>query len=258
VWRALQQEYAWVFRWMQEPQRVCTAPLFVLAELRTIGICLRRQKGGLGVDDGLLQGSLLAERIRHPLGASLAPGETVERLAGLLAPVAPACGNLGQLFRQGGCGAVERGLEEIFLEQLAAGRLHPVLRRLVGLLADGCNLTAVAKGLRWRLSGPPRLIAGGSIPPKQLEALYARRDTAAVARLATGLAGSRRSGGEEEIEQTVLMAQYRQVRSMAREPSGIGAIVDYLWRCRNEARTIGLLSRLATAGVAAVDGEIVA
>jgi len=44
---------------------------------------------------------------------------------------------------------------------------------------------------------------------------------------------------------------------MAREPDGVGEIIAYLWRCRNEARAIGLLSRLATAGADAFDREIV-
>lgn len=257
VWRALQQEYTWVFRWMPEGVRLKTAPYFWLTELRTVGICLRRRSGGTGVDEELLAGSLLGEPIRRALAVSSSASEAVRQLGEILTPRAPACADLGEIFREGGSGAVERRLEDIFLEQLAASRLHPVLWRTVTMLIDGANLTAVAKRLRWSLTERPRLLAGGSISPGQLEQIFARRDMAALARLGASLAGPGRVGGGEEVEQTVLQAQYRLVRTMAREPSGVGAIVDYLWRCRNEARSIGLLSRLAMAGAEAVDGEIV-
>ena len=253
---ALQGEYGWVFRWMSEPLRVMTAPFFWLAELRVIAICLRRLAGGASGDDELLQGSLMNKRIRKLLRGAPDAESAVRQLAGILAPHAPACATLTGTLAGGGVGAVEAALQDIFLQQLAATRLHPVMERFLALTIDCRNLTAVAKRLRWRSIRSPRLIGGGRIPLKKLAALAKGEDAVAIARMAARLGGIGRSGDPDNLERTVLQAEYRAVSSLAREPDGVGEILWYLWRCRNEARIIGLLSRLATVGTAAVEAEI--
>jgi hypothetical protein len=51
-------------------------------------------------------------------------------------------------------------------------------------------------------------------------------------------------------------AQARVMRRLARQTDGIGAILDYLWRCGNEAANIGLLERLETAGIEHAGAEL--
>jgi hypothetical protein len=257
IWQALQGEYAWVFRWMGEPLRRVTAPFFWLTELRTLGICLRYQSGGHEIGDDLLEGSLLGEPIRAALRTTGGGVGAVKQLAEILIPHAPRCAGLVDRFREGGSGAVEAALQDIFLEELAARRLHPVMGGFVTLAIDCGNLIAVAKRLRWRSAVQPQLLDGGSLPPKRLAQLFARQDVAALARLGANLGGEGQGGDPGELERTVLQARYRAVRRMAREPSGVGAIIDYLWRCRNEARAFGLIARLATAGMAGVDEELI-
>jgi hypothetical protein len=103
----------------------------------------------------------------------------------------------------------------------------------------------------------PRLLEGGSLTPKRLAELFARKDLTALARLGALLGGPGGSGDPGALERTVFQAQFRAVRGMAREPSGVGTIIDYLWRCRNEARAIGLISRLANGGMGSVDEELI-
>ena len=255
--QALQREYAWVFRWMAEPLRRITAPFFWLTELRTLGICLRHQSGGHEIGDDLLEGSLLGEPVTDALRTTLRGDRAVQQLAEVLIPHAPRCADLAARFREGGSGAVEAALQDIFLEELAARRLHPVMGSFITLAIDCGNLIALAKRLRWRSTVRPKLLAGGSLPPKRLEELFVRQDVTALARLGSNLGGPGQSGDPHELERTVQLARYRAVRRMAREPSGVGAIIDYLWRCRNEARAIGLVARLATAGMAGVDEELI-
>lgn len=255
IWRALQGEYSWVFRWMPEPLRVVTAPFFWLAELRTLAVSLRRLAGSGSGDGELLQGSLMNDRLRRTLRDASGAEAAVRQLGPLFAPHAPTVAKLGETLATGGTGAVERELQDLFLARLAATPLHPAVARFVALAIDCRNLVAVAKGLRWR-SNRPALIPGGSIPPKRLEELARGGDTVAIARLAARLGGPGQVGDPVNLERTVLHAQYRGVIALAREPDGIGEIIAYLWRCRNEARAIGLVSRLATAGADAFEREI--
>jgi len=255
IWRALQGEYYWVFRWLPEPLRLVTAPFFWLAELRTLAICLRRLAGGAIGEHELLQGSLMHQRIVILLRTARDAGTARRLLAGILAPHAPACAGLAEVQPRD----LEAELMDIFLQQLAATPLHPLMARFVTLSIDCRNLVAIAKRLRWRPGRPSRLLGGGSIPLKKLVELSGKGEAAALVRLAARLGGRGQSGDPASLERTVLQAEYRALAAMAREGEGegIGEIIFYLWRCRNEARAIGLLSRLATAGADAFETEIV-
>ena len=161
-WRVLQREYTRVFSWMVEPLRVAMAPFFWLTELRTVAICLRSRAGGREVDDGILRESLLSDPIRNLLHDAPDAGAAVRMLTKLLAPLGLASAALPDLFRQGGCGALERALNDTSLERLAGTTTDPIIKRYVMLLIDSRNLVAVAKQLRWRIAVPPRLLPGGT------------------------------------------------------------------------------------------------
>lgn len=257
VRRALQREYSWLFRRMNEPLRRVTAPIFLLEELRTINISLRAMAGGHGVDPGLLGESLMEEGVRNILARGGSAEGALAGLAARLATYAPACAELAKIRQRSGWNGVEEALHDIFLERLAATPLHPLVRRFVSLMVDGRNLIAVAKGIRWQQADRPPFATGGSIPLKRLRGLRQRGDLAGAVRLAERLGGGAEEAGGLGVEGALLRSQYRAIRGMGRDPEGVGAIIDYLWRCRNEARVIGLLSRLATAGPEALAGEVV-
>jgi hypothetical protein len=71
-----------------------------------------------------------------------------------------------------------------------------------------------------------------------------------------------RLGGEApysdtaDLERVLYEAQERFMQRLARQADGIGAIIDYLWRCGNEATNIDLLERLETAGSEHVSREL--
>ena len=255
-WRLLQREYTWVFSWMVEPLRVAMAPFFWLTELRTVAICLRYRASGREVDDGILRESLLSDPIRNLLHDAPDVVAAVRLLTKLLVPLGLASADLPDLFRQGGCGALERVLNDTSLGRLADTATDPIIKRYVMLLIDSRNLITVAKQLRWRIAVSPRLLPGGNIRPALLEERFARQDTVGIAHLAAHLGGGDQTGEPVEIEQTVRATQGRFLRDLAREPTGVGAVIDYLWRCGREARNLGLLSRLATAGSSQVEAEL--
>ena len=168
-WLVLQREYTRVFSWMVEPLRVAMAPFFWLTELRTVAICLRSRAGGREVDDGILRESLLSDPIRNLLHDAPDVVAAVRLLTKLLVPLGLASADLPDLFRQGGCGALERVLNDTSLGRLADTATDPIIKRYVMLLIDSRNLITVAKQLRWRIAVSPRLLPGGNIRPALLE-----------------------------------------------------------------------------------------
>ena len=165
-----------------------------------------------------------------------------------------------EAFRGGVCAALEGALYDISLEHFAATFTHPVMARYLGLLIDGRNLVGLAKHLHWRLSAPPPFLRGGRFAPPALEQLFSRGDAGGVVALVARLGGRSQTGLPGDVEHGVLEAQRRALRRLGRETEGTGPILDYLWRCGQECRNIGLLARLAPAGGADagdVDDEIV-
>ena len=256
IWRALQREYAWVWGCMEETLRRAVLPLFWLAEVRTLAIWLRRRTGGRDSGEDLLEGSLLTDGLKRKLRGATGVAAAVELLAKALVASEPAFARLPETYRRGGTGAVEETLTDISLQRFAAVPHHPVMDRFVSLLIDGRNLASLAKQLRWHLPSLLPFLPGGSIRLSTLEGLFARRDAAGTAQLAARLAGGEGGGEGGAVERWVREAQGRALHRMVRQPDVVAAVIDYLWRCGNEGRNLGLLARLPVAGSAAVGTEI--
>jgi hypothetical protein len=247
--RALQQEYHWAFSRMDEPLRSATAPFFWLAEVKTIAVSLRLMSGA-GADVGqLLRHSLLADGIRELLHRTGGSAGVVAQLADLLAGYDQRFAGLADIHRDGGSGALEAELFDISLRILADMSLHSQMRCYVELVIDSRNLVTVAKRLRWKMDTIPPLLEGGTLPLPRLAEQFRRRDSAGLLYLAMGLGGQAPYAADADLDQVLYEAQQRILRRLAREADGIGMILDYLWRCGNEAANINLLEHLEAAGI---------
>jgi hypothetical protein len=253
---SLQQECFWVFSRMDEQLRRVMAPFFWLAELRTLAVCLRFLTGEGMVSDGLLKRSLLSNSIRGLLRKAVGCAEAAAGLEDLLAGYGPCYAGLADSYRTGGTGALEAALYEKSLQCMSRSPAHPQMRCYIALVIDGRNLTTLAKRLRWRLSTIPPLLEGGSLPPSRLAALFRRRDSAGLLQLAMRLGGVVTYSETDDLERVLFTSQSRVMRRMARGAEGVGVILDYLWRCGNEAVNIGLLERLETMGSKQAEAEL--
>lgn len=253
---ALQQEYFWVFSRMEEQLRCAMAPFFWLAELHTLAVCLRLLSGGTTDLDQLLKNSLLANNIKALLRTANGSAPAVAGLVSVLAGCDPGFARLNDIYRTSGSGGLEAALYDISLQGLARTTLHPQIRSHLILMIDSRNLTTVAKHLRWRLSAAPPLLPGGSLPLARLAELFELRDSTGLLHLAMRLGGEASYSRAGDLERVLFEAQGRVMRRLSREPAGLGAILDYLWHCGNEAANIGLLERLSEVGSENIDVEL--
>ena len=248
VQRALQQEYFWVFSRMDEQMRHKTALFFWLGEVRTLAVCLRLLSGGVKDLSGLLHFSLLSNAIREQLRKTDSFASTLSGLSEVLAGHDSRFAGVDNAWHTGGYGALEAAIHDRSLMCAADASLHPVMRSYLELMVDSRNLTAVAKHLRWRLSSLPELVAGGTLSLSRLAGLFERRDSAGLLHLAMRLGGEALYSETADPERVLYEAQARVMGRLARNGDGVGAVIDYLWRCGNEAANIGLLECLETAG----------
>lgn len=252
----LQEEFLWVYAGMDEQLRQATAPFFWLRELDTLALCLRlpaSRSAGIGL---LLQKSLLCDDIRQILLRSDGCDQALAGLIPLLARHDRRFSLLADILGKSGHGALEASLHETTLTLLAESRLHPVMQRYCALAVDCRNLTTIAKRLRWRMESIPLLLKGGSIAIKRLQEIFLRRNGSGLLRLAMRLGGEAQYDISATPEQVLYESRKRVMARLAREPDGIGAIIDYLWRCGNEAVNIALLERLETAGASLAGMEM--
>lgn len=253
---ALRREYRWVFARMTEPLRRATAPFFWLAELKTLAVCLRLLAGGQPSPEPLVTESLLAPALGNALRKSEDCAGAVTRLEKLLVEYDPAFAGLGEQYRTAGTGGLERTLRERSLAVAAAGPLHPQMAACLALVVDSRNLSALLNGLRWRQTELPPLAAGGTLPAARLADLFRRRDNAGLLQLAARLGGLSGAGADAGPEHLLHTARRRLTGRLARTGDGVGLILDYLWRCGDEAADIGLLEKLEAIGPERVAGEL--
>lgn len=254
--RALQQEYFWAFSRMDEPLRRATAPFFWLAEVRTLAICLRLLTVSGADISHLLQASLLGNPLRNLLRQAADCGTAVAGLAALLGRHDSRFALLADIYKSGGPGLLEAGLYEISLQILAHSPGNAQMRIYIALMIDSRNLVTIAKRLRWRLTSLPQLLTGGTIPLPQLTELFASRDNAALLHRAMRLGGEAVYDAAADLERVLYEAQGRIMRRLANGGAAVGMLLDYLWRCGNEAANIGLLERLEQVGSETVAREL--
>jgi len=252
---AFNRESARLFGWLEEPLRRKLAPVFWLAEIPALAGRLRRIAGRRKPAGDETRETLLAKPLQRALGLDSATA-AVAGVTACLAPLERGFAALPAIYRSGGPGAVEAALHDLSLEYCAAQVRQPQLKRYVTLLIDSRNLLAIAKHQRWRLAVQPKFLRGGSLHLPELAALFAADNPAALLLRIARLGGADTPAVADTPEKGVLQAQLTVMQRLAREPAGIGLILDYLWRCGMEARNIALLADLARAGDEAVAREI--
>jgi hypothetical protein len=253
---ALQQEYFWIFSRMDEPLRRATAAFFWLAEVRTLSLCLRLLAGNDAQMAGLLKNSLLANGIRAVFLNGRDTAAVVAGLTVLFAEYDGRFGEVAEIWHRRGYGAFEAAMQDISLTIANTSPNHPAMRSYVGLLIDSRNLISLAKRLRWRIRDLPHLLTGGTLSLSRLTGLFEQRDTAGLCHLAMRLGGEAHFSENKDLERILYEAQTRAMRRLARQADGVGAVLDYLWRCGNEAANISLLECLDRADSEAVSAEL--
>lgn len=244
IWASLLEESAWIYGQMDERLRGIFYPVFTWFELKTLVLCLRtRQRTGGAELEGILAHSLLAEKVRRLLAGAGETAVVAEEICNLFARDDARYARLRGVYGKEGLDGVERQLVTLFLEQVACGRLHPAVGKFFRYLIDMTNIMTLYKQLRWRIKPPPSVIAGGRMKGSTFRGLIEGEGLNALSPLVrslTGMPAQIPAGGSPEL--LLLKGLSRLLRREAREPDGIGLILDYLWRCYLEARNLSILS----------------
>jgi vacuolar-type H+-ATPase subunit C/Vma6 len=243
VWQLLSRKFTWAYHQMNSVLHDIFRPFFEYYELGNIFRCLRYKSAH--ADDairGLLVSSLLSEAMKRRLLNSENLPSTIERIQEELALRSGRYGGLSEMFRQDGLRGVERFMTDTYLEETIDAKLHLVVREFFSYTIDSRNIMVLAKHLRWDGNLPPRFIRGGRMEERFFVRAAAKKDTAGVGAVIRRLTGrTMDSPLPVSLENSLLTGMKRFLHRARREPSGVGRILDYLWRCSLEARNLSTI-----------------
>ncbi len=243
IWKYLLAEYRWVYLQMERPLKDIFRPFFLYTELRTLFLCLRLRAAGEDVKiEQILVRSLLSKKFRKALMQSADGQEMLEETERFFVPLSLRFGGLKDSYAKEGFRGVEQHLINRYLEYVMNSDLHPLIREFFSRLVDARNVIALYKHLRWELKDLPYFIEGGSIRASRLRGIHEREDISEVTSLIKALTGfTVQIPHPTGVENTLYRGMSRFLRKRGREISGVGLILEYLWRCSLEAMNLGII-----------------
>ena len=245
IWSDLTREFDWLHRQMSAHLRDTLAPLFGLFELKTMVLAIRNT----AIDRRLtvrrvLQHSLLADHARRALHDAPDGAAAVAALVAALTAVTPAFGTLATTYADAQLRGFEDALVRVYLQEVAAARLHPAVRAFVASFIDARNIVLLYKALRWDVGRTDQFIAGGTLDVSVFTEARARQDAAAVDALSARVA--RRTPrslapSEPALETALLNGLTALLNSRRRDVDDVDVMVAYIWRVYVNARNRSLL-----------------
>lgn len=243
IWKHLLSEYRWVYLQMEKSLRDIFRPFFLYSELRTLFFCLRLRGAGESVKmEQILASSLFSKKFKKALMGSEDIDGMLGEIEEFLMTFSFRFRGLRNIFAQQGFRGVELHLTNQYLEYIVDSDLHPVMREFFARLVDARNIIALYKHLRWEVKDVPSFIKGGGIKASRLRGILEREDIFEVTSLIRSLTGITINNPDPTaVENTLYKGMTLFLRKKGREISGIGLILDYLWRCSLEAMNLGII-----------------
>ena len=261
IWGALLLELNWVHLQMNPRLRQTFTSLFLLFELKTIVLCLRKRAFDktAGVE-GLLEGSLLADAVKQALAQAVDLQSVIAALGETMSIASDDFRGLSRAYDEAGLRGFEDALVRIFLEQLADRKLHPVIREFIGSFIDLRNIVILYKHLRWELEGEAPFIRKGAIDTSNFYKILESHDQRGFDDLVRGVTGAgalSNAASEAALESVLLRGMTTKLRRIGRESEDVGLILDYVWRVYIQARNLAVIYHGEGVGPDALEKEVI-
>ncbi|HAK59321.1 MAG TPA: hypothetical protein DCO77_02915 [Nitrospiraceae bacterium] len=243
VWKRVLAEYRWVYFQMNRQLREVFQPFFLYVELKTLFICLRYKKE-MKIEriEDMLGLSLLSDRFGKILRKADDIAAAVSGIEDLFLSLSRSFQGLADCAKTGDLRDVEQQLTNTYLSHTMGRPLHPVMTAFFMKIIDARNVLAIAKYARLGIKTPLSFIPGGSIPAVRMQALLEKEDFSGVGSLVRAMTGTTVAAEDAaKIEQALYRGITVFLKKAGRDTSGIGAILDYLWRCSVEAMNLSTI-----------------
>jgi hypothetical protein len=239
------REFQWVYYQMNRKMQIIFFPFFLYYEIEhTLFPCFRYsfRKDREDASSTLLNKSLFSDRVITVLKRRDYPF-VVEGIEALFLTLSDRFKGVKAFFS-----APDRFLtfEQKFMhayfEHTVHSDIHPVLQQFFASLIDMRNIRTLLKHVRWHIPGVPFFVGGGHIDTARLKKLFDRNDVYEIKSLVSGLTHVEIQEDDPAMFEIALFRRLsKTVRQAARDPLGVGLILDYLWRCYLQALNLRLV-----------------
>jgi vacuolar-type H+-ATPase subunit C/Vma6 len=243
IWRALLNEYRWVYFQMNGRLRNIFGPFFVYAELRTLLICIRSLKEMKRAKvREMLSASLLSEELRKILSDSADEFAAVQTIEAILRRLSGKFSGITEILRQKGLSGFEHELIKRYLSVIVGAGLDPVLQAFFMRLIDARNTLALTKLLKLETPAEHPFIPGGTIDAVNLREILDSRSRPEIERLLRAMTGEEIASADHvKLEVSLYRGITRLLKKEGRSALSISPILEYLWRCSIEAMNLSIL-----------------
>ena len=243
IWRALLDEYHWVYYQMNGRLKDIFAPFFSYAELRTLFICLRNLKEMKRARvKEMLSASLLSVELTKMLADSADEFAAVQAIEAKLRRLSGEFSGITEILRQKGLRGFEHELTKLYLSAVVRSGLDPVLQAFFMRLIDARNTLALAKLLKLETPAEHPFIPGGTIDALRLKEILHSRSRPDLERLLREMTGEEIASADHiKLEAALYRGITRSLKKAGRSPLSVGPILEYLWGCSTEAMNLGVL-----------------
>ncbi len=221
----------WVYQRLNNPLRRRLRPFLEILAMRHMVLALRYRLVEDMPPEALMRHALLAEPFKKLLISSNDARWLITKLEEALVQDYPFVSGLAKTYLQQGPGGVEQQLAGGILGHAINRADNPVCQSVLRYLIDMRNLLVIRKFWRWQVSQPPAFVTGGSFSLDVLRRTWSLHDETRLATMTRQLAGeSARDSQTINLEQALLSGMTKHLRTIGRDPLGIGVIIEFLWR----------------------------
>jgi vacuolar-type H+-ATPase subunit C/Vma6 len=243
VWRALLNEYRWVYYQMNGRLRNIFGPFFLYAELRTLFICLRslKEMNRARVRE-MFSASLLSEELSKIISDSADESAAAQAIETKLKRLSAQFSGITEILRQKGLSGFEHELTKRYLCVIVGAGLDPVLQAFFIRLIDARNALALAKLLRLDKPTEHAFIPGGTIDAARLKEILDSKSRPELERVLREMTEEQTVSADlVKLEAALYRGITRSLKKAGRSPLSIGPILEYLWGCSVEAMNLSVL-----------------
>lgn len=243
IWRFLRDEYAWIYRRMNDQLRENFNPYFSYHACSTLIVCLRYLAAGRNPDtvSQELHNSLLHDEIQQALLSGREFSALLPVLEQHLAAFSEHFQGLSKCFKAEGIAGLEIILRNGLYGTVFSQKQPSLLQMFFQHLADINNCMSLAKNLRWQLEAEPPLIKGGSVPISTFNKAFYRKDLVPVLRLLNLKDPEGAAAPTTKLESRLLSHLTTRLRSISYQRTATGEILFYLWEQYRYTRNISMV-----------------
>jgi vacuolar-type H+-ATPase subunit C/Vma6 len=109
-------------------------------------------------------------------------------------------------------------------------------------IIDARNVLSLYKCLRHIPKTPPPFIRRGRMSEEKFNAIIGKKDLLSLTPLIHELTGTTLTSlSATDVENALYRSISRSLRKFARDPLGVGVVLEYHWRCSLQARNLSIL-----------------